>query len=137
MGKYAKTIKNLLTPFKLGLGGTIGYGKQPFPFIHEKDVINAFFWAVEDLKKDATFNLVAPESITNNDFIKTFAKKINRPAFVPVPEFAIKMILGEAASLLLKIRSLNQKYYWKLVLVMNILLLIWSLRKFWHKKTFR
>lgn len=100
LGKEAKTITNLLLPFKLGLGATIGNGKQSFPFIHEKDVIRAFVWAVEVLDKNGTFNLVAPESVTNKDFIKAFAKALNRPAIFSIPEFVLKMVLGEAAVLL-------------------------------------
>jgi hypothetical protein len=100
LGKEAKTITNLLLPFKLGLGATIGNGKQPFPFIHEKDVINAFIWAVEDLNKSGTFNLVAPENITNKDFTKALAKALNRPAVFSIPEFVLKIVLGEAAVLL-------------------------------------
>jgi hypothetical protein len=100
LGKEAKTITNLLLPFKLGLGATIGNGKQPFPFIHEKDVINAFIWAVEDFEKNGTFNLVAPNSITNREFTKALAKTLNRPAVFSIPGFVLKMILGEAAVLL-------------------------------------
>lgn len=102
LGKEAKTIKNLLLPVKLGLGATIGNGKQPFPFVHEKDVINAISWAVNDLSTTGTFNLVASESITNNDFTKAFAKQLNRPVFLSVPSFMVKLILGEASVLLLE-----------------------------------
>ncbi len=100
LGKNAKTIKNLLLPFNLGLGATIGNGKQPFPFIHEKDVFEAFVWAVEKLEKSETFNLVAPEKISNKDFTKALAKKLNRPAIFSIPNFVLKLVLGEAAILL-------------------------------------
>jgi hypothetical protein len=100
LGKEAKTITNLLLPFKLGLGATLGTGKQPFPFVHEKDVIYAFIWAVEELDKNGTYNLVAPESITNKDFTKALAKALNRPAIFSIPEFVLRMVLGEAAVLL-------------------------------------
>ena len=101
LGKKAKTITNLLTPFKLGLGGKIGSGKQAFPFIHEKDVVQAFISAVEDYEENGTFNLVAPEKISNSQFTKVFAQKLKRPALIPVPSFVLKLIFGEAASLLL------------------------------------
>ncbi len=99
LGKDAKTITNLLLPFKLGLGATLGNGKQSFPFVHEKDVIRAFVWAVEDLNKNGIFNLVAPETISNKDFTKALAKALNRPAIFSIPVFVLKMILGEAAIL--------------------------------------
>jgi uncharacterized protein (TIGR01777 family) len=100
LGRNAKIITNLLLPFKLGLGATTGNGKQPFPFIHEKDVINAFVWAVNDLNKSEIFNLVAPENTSNKDFTKTLAKILNRPAFLLIPKFILKLVLGEAAVLL-------------------------------------
>lgn len=100
LGKEAKTITNLLLPFKLGLGATLGSGKQSFPFVHEKDVFRAFVWAVENLDKSGIYNLVAPENITNKDFTKVLAKALNRPAIFSIPEFVLKMVLGEAAVLL-------------------------------------
>lgn len=100
LGEEAKTITNLLLPFKLGLGATLGNGKQAFPFVHVSDVARAFVWAVEDLKSGGTFNLVAPENITNKDFTKALAKALHRPAIFSIPEFVLKAILGEAAPLL-------------------------------------
>ncbi len=100
LGKNAKTITNLLLPFKLGLGATIGRGKQPFPFVHEKDVIRAFVWAVEEFDKSGIFNIVAPEKISNKEFTKALAKAVNRPAIFAIPVFVLKMVLGEAAILL-------------------------------------
>ena len=102
LGRNAKTIKNLLLPFKLGMGGTLGSGNQAFPFIHETDVIRAFVWAVNDLNYSETFNLVAPENISNKDFTKALAKQLNRPAFLVIPEFVLNVVLGETAMLLTK-----------------------------------
>jgi hypothetical protein len=100
LGKKAKTITSLLLPFKLGLGATLGNGKQAFPFVHVSDVARTFVWAVEDLKSGGTFNLVAPENITNKDFTKSLAKALHRLAIFSIPEFVLKAVLGEAASLL-------------------------------------
>lgn len=102
LGEEAKTITNLLLPFKLGLGATLGKGKQAFPFVHVSDVARAFVWAVEDLKSGGTFNLVAPENITNKDFTKSLAKALHRPAIFSIPEFVLKAVLGEASSLLIE-----------------------------------
>lgn len=100
LGKEAKTIKNLLFPFKLGLGATIGDGKQPFPFVHEKDVSRAFLWAVEDFQESAAFNLTAPENITNKKFTKALAKSLHRPALFSIPGFVFKILYGKAAVLI-------------------------------------
>jgi uncharacterized protein (TIGR01777 family) len=99
-GKEAKTIKSMLLPFKLGLGGKIGSGGQAFPFIHEKDVVNAFIWATEEYKNDNIFNMVAPENISNKEFTAAFARCLNQSAFLSVPEFILKLALGEAAGML-------------------------------------
>lgn len=100
LGRESKTIKNLLLPFKLGLGGKIGSGKQAFPFVHEKDVVNAFLWSVNSINNKGIFNLCAPENISNAEFTKALAKRVKRPAILPVPTFALRMLYGQAAEIL-------------------------------------
>ena len=102
LGKNSETVKNLKLPFKMGVGGKIGNGKQPFPFIHEKDVADAFSWAVNVYDKSGLFNLSAPDQINNKTFTKKFASKLNRPSFIPVPGFGLKLIYGEAANMLIE-----------------------------------
>ncbi len=109
LGKEAITIKSLLLPFKLGLGATIGNGNQPFPFVHEKDVVNAFRWAVEKFKGNEVFNLVASEKITNRDFTKILAKTLHRPAFLCIPEIILKLIYGKAADMITKSPGTDSK----------------------------
>lgn len=100
LGKNAATIKKLMIPFKMGVGGKIGNGKQPFPFVHEKDVARAFLWATENRSKTGVYNLAAPQKISNSTFTKAFAKALNKPAFIPVPEFALQVVFGKAAVLI-------------------------------------
>ncbi len=100
LGKNAKTIKNLVLPFKLGLGATIGSGKQAFPFVHEKDVVRAFVWAVEEFDHNGLFNLVAPDSVTQKDFTKALAKSLHRPAFLNIPPLFLKLVFGKASFLI-------------------------------------
>jgi len=102
LGKKAKTIQNLHPLFKLGLGGKIGSGKQPFPFIHIQDVINAILWSIENAQSQGIYNLAAPENIDNKTFTKAFSNSLNKPAFITVPEFSLKLVYGEASSLLLQ-----------------------------------
>lgn len=102
LGKEAKTIQNLLPLFKFGLGGKIGNGKQSFPFIHIQDVVNAILWSIENSESKGIYNLAAPENIDNKTFTNSLAKSLNRPAIFTVPAFSLKLILGEASSLLLQ-----------------------------------
>lgn len=99
LGRKSKTITNLKLPFQLGLGGPIASGRQAFPFIHENDLVKAFLWAIET-SQSGVFNLVAPEQISNIDFTKTLAHLLHRPAILPVPAFALRLIFGDAASML-------------------------------------
>ncbi|NCB08038.1 MAG: TIGR01777 family protein [Bacteroidia bacterium] len=100
LGKEAKTITNLLIPFKLGLGAAIGNGQQPFPFIHEKDVARAFLWAVDDYRSGGVFNLVALQTINHKQFTNELARQLHRPAFFKIPVFILKLVLGDASVLL-------------------------------------
>ena len=102
LGKEAKTIQSLVPIIKLGLGGKIGSGKQPFPFIHIADAIRAIYWSIENKNARGIYNLVAPENIDNKTFTKTLAESLNRPAIFTVPEFVLKFALGEASTLLLQ-----------------------------------
>lgn len=90
----------MLLPFKLGLGGKITNGKQPFPFVHENDVVRAFVWSLENEKAKGVFNLVAPDMISNKEFTKALADELKRPAFFTVPGLALKLAFGEAAVML-------------------------------------
>ncbi len=100
LGKKAKTITKMLLPFQFGLGATIGNGQQPFPFIHEKDVVRVFLWAVEEYSGSGIFNLVAPQKITNAKFTKELARQLHRPAFLFIPGLFLKLIFGKAATML-------------------------------------
>lgn len=102
LGKEAKTMQNLVPLFKMGLGGKIGSGNQPFPFVHINDVVKAIVWAIQNEQANGIYNLVAPENIDNKTFTQVLAKALKRPAFFTVPEFALKLVLGEASSLLLQ-----------------------------------
>ncbi|MFW5756892.1 MAG: TIGR01777 family oxidoreductase [Tangfeifania sp.] len=102
LGAEAETIKKMLLPFKMGIGGQIGNGKQPFPFVHENDVARAFAWALENENAKGAYNLTAPDMITNKEFTKALAGELNRPAFFAVPGFALKLAFGEASVLIIE-----------------------------------
>lgn len=102
IGKNAKTIKNLLFPFRMGLGGKVGSGKQTFPYVHDKDATRAFDFVLSKPSNHKTFNIVSPEVITNEEFTKELAHQLQRPAFMTVPSVLLKIVLGKASTLLLE-----------------------------------
>ncbi len=89
-------LKIMLRPFKLGLGAKVGSGKQMFSWIHKLDLINAYMFVIEG-KKTGTYNFTAPGYLRNADYTKALGKALKRPAFLTVPEFALRIIYGKGA----------------------------------------
>ncbi len=100
LGKNGGALKKMLLPFKLGLGGIIGDGKQFFSWIHLSDLLKAHFAALESDTFSGIYNLTAPKSTTNYHFTKTLGKILGRPTILPVPTFMLKIVFGEGASIL-------------------------------------
>ncbi len=90
-------LKELLTPFRLMVGGPIGSGDQPWPWIHIDDEIGLIMHAISNREVVGPLNLVAPESIDNATFAKTLGRVLGRPAILPTPRFVMRAILGDAA----------------------------------------
>jgi uncharacterized protein (TIGR01777 family) len=93
-------LSKMLTPFKLGLGGIIGSGKQDFSFIHIEDLLNAYAFISENKNLNGVFNLTSPEPTTNFIFTKTLGKRLNRPTILPLPKFVLNLIFSEGAKVL-------------------------------------
>jgi uncharacterized protein (TIGR01777 family) len=92
-------LKKMLTPFKLGVGGKIADGRQPFSYIHIEDLARAYEFAIK-YRLEGTFNLVTPHPVTNSIFTKALGKILNRPTIIPLPETILKLIFGEGATIL-------------------------------------
>lgn len=102
LAKDGGAIEKMLTPFKFGVGGVLGSGKQWFPWITIDDILRVFHFALEN-EISGAINTTSPNPVTNYEFTKTLGKVLNRPTIFPVPEFAIKMMFGEMGeNLLLK-----------------------------------
>ncbi len=99
LGRDGGAFKQMITPFKLGLGGIIADGKQAFSFIHVKDLLDAYRFVIEN-KCDGVFNLSSPNPCTNEELTKTLGKVLHRPTFLPLPEFVLRLIFGEGAKIL-------------------------------------
>ena len=87
-------LKQLLTPFKLGVGGPIGGGDQYMSWIHIDDEIALLLWALDDEKVTGTLNATAPNPVTNRELSKALGRVLNRPAVLPVPGVALNLMLG-------------------------------------------
>jgi len=94
-------LEKMLTPFKLGVGGTIGSGKQWMSWIALDDLIKIVHFALENENLRGAVNTVAPNPATNEEFTKTLGKVLHRPTVLPIPEFAIKLMFGEMGKTLL------------------------------------
>ena len=93
-------LQQMLPVFKLGIGGSLGDGKQWFPWIHVDDTAGIFHHAIMNDTVQGVINAVAPNSVTNAEFTSELASALHRPAFFFVPEFALNLALGEMAGML-------------------------------------
>ena len=93
-------LKRMLPPFRMGVGGKLGNGRQWMSWVHLADLAAMYQYAVEHEVRGA-LNGVAPIPVTNTDFTQTLAKTLHRPALFPVPAFALKLLFGEMSEVLL------------------------------------
>lgn len=89
-------------PFKFFAGTYFGSGKQFFPWIHEKDLINLFKFIIENQNISGPINAVSPHSVTMKEFCKILGKVLHRPCLLRIPEWKMKMLFGEMGKLLSK-----------------------------------
>lgn len=102
LAEGAEVLNRLILPFRLFVGGPLGDGRQWLPWIHIADVIGAVNFLVEDPNLSGVYNLSAPEPVQNAAFGKTLARILRRPYWLPVPAFALKLVLGEMSKLVLE-----------------------------------
>ena len=94
-------LEKMFLPFKLGLGGRLGSGRQWFPWIHLADIVGLIEFALANPTLAGPVNGVAPGIVTNEAFTRILAATLNRPVFLPVPEFALRLMTGEMAAVVL------------------------------------
>ena len=98
LSKDGGALPVIAMPIKFFIGSPLGSGKQFISWIHHEDLCNLFLKAAEDKSMNGIYNAVAPEPLTNKEFMKTLAQVIHRPFFFPaVPTFLLELILGEKA----------------------------------------
>jgi len=94
-------LPQMLPPFWFGAGGPVGSGRQYWPWIHRADWIALVRWAIDNSAVDGAINASAPAPLTNKAFAAALGRALHRPAFMPAPGFALKLMLGEMADALL------------------------------------
>lgn len=95
-------LAKMIPPFKIFAGGPIGEGKQWFSWIHREDVVEMIIQALKDSNLNGTFNATAPYPVTMNELCKTLGEVLKRPSWLPVPSFALELLLGDGAKVILE-----------------------------------
>lgn len=100
LGKEGGMMKQLLLPFRLGLGGPIGDGSQPFSWIHINDLVRAYPYALEQITMSGVYHLCTPDTMTNRQFSKTLGSVLHRPVLFPVPKLVLRLLFGKGADVM-------------------------------------
>jgi uncharacterized protein (TIGR01777 family) len=101
LGKNGGALSKMLPAFRLGLGGRMGTGRQWMSWVHIDDLIGMILCLIHNKTIQGAVNGTAPNPVTNKTFSSTLARALKRPAFIPMPAFVLKLMLGEMAQELL------------------------------------
>ena len=101
LSKDGGALGTMLTPFKLGVGGVIGSGKQWMSWISMADVVKVVHFAIENERVRGAINVTSPHPVTNEEFTNILGDVLYRPTFLPLPEFAVNLVFGEMGDALL------------------------------------
>ena len=101
LGRGGGGLKQMLTPFRLGVGGPVGSGEQYIPWIHLDDFVEMMMMAIQDDKIQGPFNATGPDPVTFKEFARVLGKVLHRPAILPLPGFVVHALFGDAAEVIL------------------------------------
>jgi uncharacterized protein (TIGR01777 family) len=101
LGQDGGALPRLARLFRCGLGGRVGSGRQWVSWIHVEDLCALIVWILEREGARGAYNGTAPEPVTNAQLARALGRALHRPAFLPAPAFALRLLLGEAASAIL------------------------------------
>jgi len=99
LDKDGGALAKMLPFFRLGVGGPVAGGGQWMPWIHRDDLVALYLRALDDAAWTGAVNGTAPEPVTNKDFSRALGRALHRPAFAPVPGFAVRVLYGEMADI--------------------------------------
>jgi len=101
LDKGGGALAKMLPAFRMAAGGRLGSGKHWFPWVHRDDVTAICRWLLENDKARGAYNVSAPNPVTNAEFTRALGRALGRPAVLPMPEAALKLLFGEMSELLL------------------------------------
>lgn len=101
LGKGGGALPLMVLPFRLFIGGPVGGGRQWLSWVHLRDVIGLVLFAAENDRVAGPLNITAPNPVLNKEMARAIGKVLHRPSFFPTPAFALKLVLGELAQLVL------------------------------------
>lgn len=110
LGAEEGALSRMIPAYEKYLGGSLGSGKQWFPWIHIDDLVNIFIYAIDNNNILGALNACSPNPVRMKDFAKTLGRVLKKPYFVKVPEFALRIALGESAKpVLASLRVIPEK----------------------------
>jgi len=110
LGREGGALPRILAPFRFGLGGRFGDGRQWISWIHLEDLLRLLLFAIENPAVSGAINASSPRPVTNAEFARTLAAALDRPAILSVPKMALRLALGEMSTVLLgSLRVLPQR----------------------------
>src|SRR5579862_5991026 len=101
LGLGGGALQTMLLPFRMGLGGRLGAGTQWMSWIHREDLCQMILFALGESTLRGVFNATSPHPVTNAEFTRALGRAVHRPAVIPVPAFALRLLLGEMSEVLL------------------------------------
>ncbi len=101
LAREGGALPKMMLPFKIGVGGKLGSGRQWMSWVTLEDVVGILRFAIENAPVRGAINIVSPQPLQNVEFTKVLAKAMRRPALFPAPTFALRLALGEMADALL------------------------------------
>ena len=102
IGRGAPALRMMALPFRLFAGGPLGSGRQWFPWIHRDDLARLIVLALEDDSFQGPVNAVSPENVRQREVSQVIGQVLHRPSWLPVPAFALRLLFGEQAQVLLE-----------------------------------
>jgi len=101
LGQGGGALQSMLLPFKMGLGGRLGSGRQWMSWIHRDDIVALILYCLEKPELTGPVNATAPNPVTNRDFTRTLAQTLRRPSLFPAPAFMLRLLMADMADELL------------------------------------